>query len=828
MKSKKVISIIMAMILLVSSFALDSGYSVKGSGDGGNSDSGPSEIVIDGEFEEPILTPGQTIHVKVPVKAIDDDMRNARVSSGDYDESAFTIKNMIITNGSNGGRESNILRSGNRYIEFDVVVKENATIKTYKTTINIKYKYDEFDQPQQQQGNSSFNFNMRVIEEKSPAQLTITTAGKANASIGKETSHAVIVKNEGELVAKNVYVSLDFSSQVISENVKYSNKKIKVGDILPGKETTINFPISILPTATSGLKAFKIKIDYKDMDGESISKEGDIYIDIRGNTKAPRLEIASINYSDKINVGDEIVLAVTLDNQGDSQANKIKVSVGGESIGSTGFIKNYFTETIDVDIIKSNSKRTVKIPLIVSKEAISGLKQLEINASYKDAEGVERTVSTTIYPEVAKKKSNKESFLHIRNVSQSPMVPNAGGQVNISFVIENKGRQNLRDIKLLTELSEDTFSPLNSNPYVLIEKLAAGKSKRITMPFTVSDDIKEGLNQIILKTSYYDDSGKISSPDSIIIPVLNVANEGNLSKPKLIISKFEIDKDDLKAGDTVNFTFQLKNTNPTVRANNITVTLSQKDNIFAISQGSNSFFIDKIGPGEVADNTVEMKVKSDASTNTYPLTVELDYEYEGAEINPVTGEIGESKTEEINLLVVENSRPVIDYVNIYSMTGMPTVNESATLNFEFYNMGKSTLNNVIATIEGDFAKVDGDMFFIGNVEAGASEYVEFDVMPMVEGMASGVLKITYEDSNGDEVEFTKEFEATVEGAIDWNEFEEPGPEIPPMDEGKKPILKVWQLVLLLILIISIVPFVTKSIIIGIYKKKMLKEEEEEI
>ena len=39
--------------------------------------------------------------------------------------------------------------------------------------------------------------------------------------------------------------------------------------------------------------------------------------------------------------------------------------------------------------------------------------------------------------------------------------------------------------------------------------------------------------------------------------------------------------------------------------------------------------------------------------------------------------------------VVENARPVVDYVNVYSWDDGVKVNNPASLAFEFYNMGKS-------------------------------------------------------------------------------------------------------------------------------------------
>jgi hypothetical protein len=146
-------------------------------------------------------------------------------------------------------------------------------------------------------------------------------------------------------------------------------------------------------------------------------------------------------------------------------------------------------------------------------------------------------------------------------------------------------------------------------------------------------------------------------------------------------------------------------------------------------------------------------------------------------------------------------------------------------------MGRSPLNNVIATIEGDFTKTDGNMYFIGNVAAGTSSYVEYEVMPNMEGLAKGVLKITFEDSNGDEVEFTKEFEAQVmpasvidPGMVEGGVGEVFNPEGPL---AKKAILPIWLFVIIQLIIFAAFIPITRKIIIGVYKSKLRKKEQEQ-
>ena len=85
---------------------------------------------------------------------------------------------------------------------------------------------------------------------------------------------------------------------------------------------------------------------------------------------------------------------------------------------------------------------------------------------------------------------------------------------------------------------------------------------------------------------------------------------------------------------------------------------------------------------------------------------------------------GEVVEETLLLQVKENLRPSVENVYIANWSN-PTVNQPVALNFEFYNMGKSTLNNAYVTIEGDFMLSNGsNSYYIGNISAGMPEYVE--------------------------------------------------------------------------------------------------------
>ncbi len=88
--------------------------------------------------------------------------------------------------------------------------------------------------------------------------------------------------------------------------------------------------------------------------------------------------------------------------------------------------------------------------------------------------------------------------------------------------------------------------------------------------------------------------------------------------------------------------------------------------------------------------------------------------------------------------------------------------------------------------------------------------------------------VTFEDSNGDEVTITKEFEGTIQGEfVQDASGGNMGGELPILDAAKTPILPTWAFVILQIVILVIIIPVTRKVKLGLYRRKLRKQEEAE-
>ncbi|SHL43186.1 Uncharacterized conserved protein [Anaerocolumna jejuensis DSM 15929] len=821
-KVKKVFTAVLIMTMIAANLA--GGTAVKATADSGNGIS----IVYADSVNDINGVPGETVHVKLPIKAVGGYLAQPRITVV-TEGKPYKVENVALTgDGFSSDNPPIGINAGKLYIEFDLAVKETAKIGITKLEVKVDALYST------DTGYSSATYtlpslNFIISDEIEPAQLTVDNVNYDNATIGKSIDLNFTIRNEGKITARNAYFSIDdksFDETKISPRYSKLEQKIgKSGTLKGGEIYNVKLPLKIQSDATAGLKKLTVTMKYKDEDGNVTTDTSQVYITVTANTEAPVIEIVSTKYASELVAGDKFNMVVTIRNTGKSPARDIQVSIDG--LGSEGFLPGYTGKTIAVDKLAVNGKTDVKIPLIVSQNAKVGLKEVPITIAYTDETKTPFNTKTSVYLSVEATEGVDESGkpnIVITNVTQSPDAPNAGARVNVSFDMENKSKVDISDVKIsLATATGDVFAPLSSEPYYYIDSIKGGNKARVNMSLKASDSIPEGTSSVALKYSYVA-NGKTSADETANLYILNVQNNGaGSSKPKLIISNFSASEEKLVAGTTFDFTFEIKNTHPSMSARNIKVTLSQTDNIFMVDNGSNTFYISKISAGEKIKKTLKIRVKSDAVTKAYPLDVTMDYDYEGAKANPTTGQIGETAKETINLQAAENTRAVVDNIVVGSYDA-PVVNQPCTITFAFYNMGKSTLSNVKATVSGDYKLSTGDMLFVGNVEAGGQQTPELEAIPSVEGEAKGVLTVTFEDSTGQEVKITKDFTGSIQAAY----TPDPGAAGNPdgnVAQAKKAILPIWIFVIIQVVILGVGIATARKIKINLYKKKLRKIEE---
>ncbi|MBP5651909.1 MAG: hypothetical protein J6X17_00635 [Lachnospiraceae bacterium] len=744
-----------------------------------------------------IVEPGKTTHFSIPVSISTtfDITRFLVVSSSEL----ITVKNIkaLISDGAEYELVSSgtTFRTGAKYtLDFDVVADENLKIGTNSFTIQgYGFYYDD-----------TFDFNRETIdlitfttytstELMGPDVVVSKVDYSGDPTPGTNLNLTLTLKNVGDIQSINNYTTITLDSGMIPN---YSVSRIKIADLAVNGTARIDVPVKILEDAEPGLHTITLNISGKTKSGEEKSYTQTIYLTIKktgsDDTKnVPSLSVATDDNYTEITPETEDSIKLTLKNDGSATASDIKVEVVSGFEAAGGITKNYTTDSIAVESIKSGKSKKVDIPFVVSKNVASGLHEITLKVTYSSASGKEFSENITVYlfvsPEKGKNTDDVKNNIYIKNVTQTPASPKAGEKVTVSFDIVNDGKTAVDNFKIAgSGLSSSGFEPLTNDPYAAVGSIAAGATKHVNVSFKCGKRISEGMNTLGLTFTYTDanDEQQTVNESVYVLNVIADADAVDVGRPKLIVSDYGTDQDILKAGNTFMFNFTLKNTHAVKAAKNIKITLSQNEGIFEPAQGTNIFYIDEIKAGTTSSLEIELKTRVDAITGDYPIVLLVEYEYDDmSDVDKEKGGVSEENT--IKLRAIENYRPVIQNVAIDGWAGV-NVNEAVDLNFEFYNMGKSVLGNVFVTVEGDFMLANNStMSYVGAVQGYSSEYVTLSVVPTMGGEATGTLTVHFEDSNGDEVTISQDFTQYVNDNGGFDPGFDPGYD-PGFDPGFDP------------------------------------------
>ncbi|MBR3280649.1 MAG: hypothetical protein IKI57_02210 [Clostridia bacterium] len=472
--------------------------------------------------------------------------------------------------------------------------------------------------------------------------------------------------------------------------------------------------------------------------------------------------------------------------------------------------------------LKANSEGTCTFKIRTSEEAKMGTYALKLKLEYKNASNEVFTRDDVTYFKIITEKS--KPIINVSNIVLSSQNLKYGDRFIASFDISNIGESDAKDVELKLEgFTDSGIMPLDSKDYSYLGTIEGRNTVNQKFNFVISDDIETKDNTITATITYkgFDDKEYTASKKIYITGVkLKPKSSGDketdnddvkYAKPKTIISSYSINPNNLVAGDDFTFSFTFKNTSREKAIRNVKVTVSSKEGCFIITRGSNTFYIESVGASQSVSKKIDLKAKQDLTSNSYELNLNFEYEdYNGAEYNSI---------ETINIPVTEYSKLVINGINISE----GYVGQPSSLSFDYVNMGKATISNLQASVEGDFEGVQ-EQNYIGNIQAGNSDYYDIEVKPTKEGINVGTLILSFEDSSGRVNSVKKEFQGEAFTEEIPTDIDMPIGEDIPAPEEQGTTFETWQIVLSGIGTL-LVSFVLTFIIT---KKILMKKFEEDI
>ena len=305
-----------------------------------------------------------------------------------------------------------------------------------------------------------------------------------------------------------------------------------------------------------------------------------------------------------------------------------------------------------------------------------------------------------------------------------------------------------------------------------LEQDANARMRSITYSLVTRKDVTSGYKKVSFQIDYYTDAliDKSITKDIYVMvqgnPELDAKAEegetgdGKTSVPRVIVSGYTTVPEEIYAGDSFEITMSMTNTSKLTAVTNMVFDIqSEQFNIdqnstaaaFLPVSGSSSVFVDRIGPGETQEISIEMTARTDLSPRPYVLNVKMNYE--DTDKNPYEA------TASVSVPVKQQDKLEISTPEI--MPESIDVGSQANIMFNIYNTGKTTLYNVMVRFSGD--SIESTECFVGNVNPGATGAVDAMLTGIAATMDDGTLtaEITYENQSGEPMTVEKEYSLFV-------------------------------------------------------------------
>ena len=348
----------------------------------------------------------------------------------------------------------------------------------------------------------------------------------------------------------------------------------------------------------------------------------------------------------------------------------------------------------------------------------------------------------------------------------------------VTVYIENAGSTRMKDPVVSFSSSGDLMLLGGQNAYYL-DDIRPGKSVSIDLTVKAMNTVSSQSQSIDAELNFeYDNNITMASGTSsgrVMVPakISSFVDPADIDNPVpvVILSSYNYGGGSVAAGSTTKLGFSFRNTSKTLPIDNVVVAVSGGVDLM-LNGSANTFYFDSVAAGESKSLTVPMKAAQRISANTQDVVVSVRYEY-------VDHNKRSSNSTDLSISVplyqpdrFDIEPPTAPYV------GAPY--EEISLTMEYVNRGKTEVSNVEASIVGDIETAT-PLVRVGNVEAGKSGTIVFPVTPTLEGDNHVTVKLTYEDSNGEQKE--RVFETTLTTVA----FEPPPEEwvdpMEPVDEG---------------------------------------------
>lgn len=561
---------------------------------------------------------------------------------------------------------------------------------------------------------------------------------------GRSSSLTLPIYNSSSHSARNVVFTLEAEDKAIQP---YLSDKIALTtslDRLEARKTKyVTFDLKVSRGAPDGTYAMKLSYQYTNANRDPYTSEETFYLKIINNRIAvPRLDIDSIDYGgESIAPGGKFDLRLNVTNIGALAAKDVRISLKG--LSGEGLTLAGGTDVTYLAGIDPYGTSAITFAMELSQSVKGGNQAVTVGMEYRDELNNKYTEESQVFIPVRYDGEGRVELLLENVVSPTGPMP-AEKDFTIGFDLVNKGPGKADGVKV-TLTCDEKIIPKSLNS-ISVGALETEQTRSMDFVLWAASEAETKNYPVAINVEYEELVGgeKVKNSFTQYVGVY-VENGSDKSVPKVIVSQYSFEPADVTAGEDFTLNLSFLNTSGGTAISNIKVSLSSEEGTFTPTNSSNTFYISGIGPNKSVEKSLLLHARPDAEPKSHILTV--DFEYEDDKATALTAK------ETLSIPVKQNPRLVTGELSVppEAFTGQPS-----QVFLEFYNMGKSTLYNLMISVEGDF-DTQNSSYFVGNFEPGSSDYFEGTVIPNTAGQTVGNVVFSFEDSTGKPVEIKKEF-----------------------------------------------------------------------
>lgn len=268
------------------------------------------------------------------------------------------------------------------------------------------------------------------------------------------------------------------------------------------------------------------------------------------------------------------------------------------------------------------------------------------------------------------------------------------------------------------------------------------------------------------KNTESQDAGTVYNSEPVVTGGFSGSGSSeNSSVPRVIVTGFETQPGEVRAGSNFKLIIHLKNTSGKTAVSNMLFDLQAPSSgteaaaeapAFLPASGSSSVYLDNIPAGGTKDISIELNARADLIQKPYSIAMTMKYEDSRSTQYEAQSSLA--------IPIVQKAR--FEFGKIQIAPDPVTAGEEVNISCSLYNLGRVKMYNVKAKFEGE--AIETQEQFVGNLDSGATGSIDMIVKAKekAKGKSECKLLLSYEDDAGNVSTSEQKFSVNVETAAD--------------------------------------------------------------